>query len=71
MSVTLQRPETTAVEDACKRLGINRSTGYAEIARTGHLAGIPVLRIGKRLLIPTAALDRTLRVQTESYGDAA
>ena len=71
MVVTLTRPETTSVEDACRRLGINRSTGYAEIQRTGCLASIPVVRVGKRLLIPTAGLDRILACDTRPSPEAA
>ena len=60
MTATITTPETTPVEDACRRLGISRATGYGEIQRTGQLAGIPVVRVGRRVLIPTAALDRVL-----------
>jgi excisionase family DNA binding protein len=47
---------TVTVEEAGTILGIGRATAYAA-AGTGDL---PVLRIGRRLLVPTAALRRML-----------
>jgi excisionase family DNA binding protein len=51
---------TTSVEAAAKTLGIGRNQAYAAAAR-GEL---PVIRIGKRLLVPIAALDRLLHRHT-------
>jgi excisionase family DNA binding protein len=48
--------EITSIEDAAKRLGIGRNQAY-EAARHGQL---PVIRIGRRYLVPTAALNRLL-----------
>jgi excisionase family DNA binding protein len=47
---------TYSVEEAAKLLGIGRNQAY-EAARTGKL---PSIRIGKRILVPRAALDRLL-----------
>jgi len=55
-----QPGETTTIEDAAKRLRIGRNQAY-EAARHGQL---PVIRIGRRLLVPTVALDRLLRGET-------
>ena len=44
---------TTSVEAAAKTLGIGRNQAYAAAAR-GEL---PVIRMGKRLLVPLAALS--------------
>ncbi len=44
------------VPEAGKLLGIGRNSAY-EAARNGE---IPVVRIGKRLLVPVVALDRLL-----------
>lgn len=55
----LPKPEerpTLSVEEAAKALGISRASGYAA-ANNGT---IPTLRIGKRLVVPTAALRRML-----------
>ena len=47
---------TLTVEEAGKLLGIGRSLAYAA-ARDGSL---PTIRLGKRILVPTAALLRML-----------
>jgi excisionase family DNA binding protein len=47
-----------SVEEAARRLGIARSTAYPYV-RTGAL---PSIRLGARLLVPTAALERLLTV---------
>jgi excisionase family DNA binding protein len=56
--------ETTSIEDAAKRLNIGRNQAY-EAARHGQL---PVIRIGRRYLVPTAALNRLL---SGNVGNAA
>ena len=48
--------KTFTVEEAAKVLGIGRQKAY-ELAREGKL---PVLRLGKRILVPRIALDRML-----------
>ena len=52
-------PHVLTVEEAAKVLGISRWLAY-EQARTGELAGVRVIRIGRRLLVPRAALERVL-----------
>ena len=47
---------TYTVEEAGRMLGISRGSAY-EAAKSGQL---PVLKIGGRLLVPKAALDRML-----------
>jgi excisionase family DNA binding protein len=49
-------PQTISVPEAGKRLGIGRNAAY-EAARRGEL---PVLKFGKRLVVPLAALARKL-----------
>lgn len=49
---------TVTVEEAGKFLGISRGSAY-EAARSGDL---PTIRIGHRLLVPTAALRRLLAI---------
>ena len=51
-----EAPATTTVEAAAKRLGIGRNQAYA----AAHKGELPVIKIGARLLVPTAALDRML-----------
>lgn len=47
---------TMTVEEAGNLLGISRSTAY-EAVRSGD---IPSIRLGRRLLVPTAAVRRML-----------
>lgn len=48
--------KTYRIEEAAQLLGIGRNHAY-EAAKRGDL---PVIKIGKRLLVPKAALDRML-----------
>ena len=48
---------TYTVDEASKMLGLSRNSGYEGVAR----GDIPSIRVGKRLLIPKAALDRLLQ----------
>jgi excisionase family DNA binding protein len=47
---------TVTVEEAGRLLGVSRNSAY-ELARTGQL---PTLRLGRRLLVPKAALEKML-----------
>jgi excisionase family DNA binding protein len=48
---------TMTIESVARELGISRNTAY-ECARTGQ---IPTVRLGRRLLVPRAALESMLR----------
>lgn len=54
-------PKTMTVEEAARELNISRGLAYDGV-RTG---AIPSIRVGRRVLVPRAALDRLLA------GDAA
>jgi excisionase family DNA binding protein len=56
MNTALER-RTIKIEEAARVLGISRNTAY-DAAKNGQL---PTVKIGKRLLVPTAALDRLLQ----------
>lgn len=49
-------PLTYRIEQAAKLLGVGRNHCY-EAAKRGE---IPTIKIGKRILVPKAALDRLL-----------
>ncbi len=49
--------KTLDVEEAAQVLGLGRSAAYAAVRR----GEIPSIRIGKRLLVPTDALESLLR----------
>jgi len=53
--------ETCSITDAARRLGVSRSAAY-RAAQTGYLKkGVRVLRVGRRLVVPIADLDRRLK----------
>ena len=65
---------TYTVRQFARLLGISSGTAYAA-ARTGRLAGVPVIFVGARMVIPRAAADRVLRgevsaMPTESVPNA-
>ena len=47
---------TLTVDETAKYLGIGRNSAYEAIGR----GEIPVIRIGKRLLVPRAGLEKLL-----------
>jgi excisionase family DNA binding protein len=53
-------PRTYTIEEAAALLGIGRSAAYDAAKNRGEIAGIKVLRVGGRLLVPRAPLDRVL-----------
>lgn len=56
----LALPASVDLATAARALGIGRTTAY-QLARTGEL-GVPVLRLGVRYRVPTAALLQVLGI---------
>ena len=56
MQVENSTKDTFTVEETAKRLGIGRNSAYEAVKR----GEIPSIRIGRRILIPTKALDNLL-----------
>ena len=54
MTESQTEPEFISVKEAARRLGIGRNTAYLRAAD----GSLPAYRIGRRLLIPRAAIDR-------------
>jgi excisionase family DNA binding protein len=54
-------PETVSVEAAASRLGIGRSLAY-ELVRRGEFP-VPIIRAGRKIVVPTRALDRVLGIE--------
>ncbi len=52
----VKRPQTITVEAAARLLGVSRSTAYESVTRRE----IPSLRLGRRVVIPVAALEKLL-----------
>ncbi len=53
---------TLTIEEAAERLGISRTLAY-ELASRGHLP-VPVLRLGRRIVVSRLALERVLGAAT-------
>ena len=47
---------TLTVPEAADLLGIGRNLAYEIAKREGELAGVPVIKVGRRLLVPHARL---------------
>jgi excisionase family DNA binding protein len=61
------------VEEAARALRIGRSAAYEAARRwleTGGAEGLPVVRLGRRLRVPTHALDRLLSGAANTRPDA-
>lgn len=54
MSLTRDRPLTCSVPEAGRMLGLSRCSAYAAAAN----GEIPVIRIGRLVRVPIAALER-------------
>lgn len=55
-------PATLSVEQAAEVLGISRRSAYRAVER----GDLPTLRLGRRLLVPTARLLAMLGVEQEA-----
>lgn len=64
---TTTQPLTLTVEQAAKVLGISRSTAY-ELVHTGD---IPSLRLGRRIVVPTAQLAERLGSTVDAVASPA
>ncbi len=57
------RRPTVSIDVAAGALGIARTTAHKAARSTGYLTdGVPVFRVGRRLLVSTAHLRRTLGI---------
>lgn len=61
---------TMTIEEAARTLGVGRSSAY----EAAHRGDLPAIRIGHRLLVPRAAIERMLGEpipgQTKEEADA-
>lgn len=51
---------TITITEAASIMGISRGLAYSAVARDGGLAGVRVIVVGRRLLIPTAPFRKAL-----------
>jgi excisionase family DNA binding protein len=59
--------KTISIPQAARLLGIGRNQGYAAASR----GEIPVIRVGKRMLVPIAAFEAMLAVRSKQEVVAA
>ena len=62
MNPESDRPICHTVEDLCRLLHISRPTAYSLV----HSDGFPVIRVGRRILIPRSGLEQWLAQQTDT-----
>lgn len=62
----LTQRETHTVAEACRRLGIGKTTGY-ELVKHNEFP-CRVIRLGRRVVIPRAEVDRLLAAMTREAG---
>ena len=63
MSATLTIPEVAEM------MGISRNLAYSVASREGEIAGVPVLSVGRRLVVPTVPIRRALGLETDALED--
>jgi len=51
---------TVTIPEAAALLGVSRNLAYRLATLEGELAGIPVLRLGRRMVLPRARLEAQL-----------
>jgi len=57
---------TYTVDEAAELLGVGRDTVYRQIKRTNSVAGVPVLKVSGRKMIPAARLNAVLGIETQT-----
>jgi hypothetical protein len=55
-------PATLTIPEAARLLGIGRNLAYTHAQESGELAGVPVIRVGRRLVIPRTPLLEALGI---------
>ena len=61
---------TVTIPEAAGMLGISRGLAYTLAARDGELVGIPVLRLGRRMVLPRARLEAQLGLRPALGADS-
>ena len=61
---------TLTIDEAARWLGISRGSAY-EAARSGEIAGVVVIRVGRRLLVPKAPLFELLGLDPHAVDETA
>jgi hypothetical protein len=67
----LSASATLTIPQAATLLGIGRSLAYEIASQEGELAGVPVIRVGRRQLVPHARLLAVLGLDGDLAGRQA
>lgn len=62
-------PNTLTFTQAAALIGMSRTTIYAT-GRSGSLLGVPVLRVGRRLAVPTRPLAERLGMTLDEVAES-
>ncbi|MQF69591.1 helix-turn-helix domain-containing protein [SAR202 cluster bacterium AD-804-J14_MRT_500m] len=65
MNTAIEHRLVLTVDEVAESLGVGRNTAYEAV----HRGEIPALRIGRRILVPRAALERLLKQTGEPETD--
>jgi hypothetical protein len=52
--------KTYSIEETAALLGVGRGAAYASARATGEIAGIKVIKVGRRYMLSRVAVDRLL-----------
>jgi hypothetical protein len=61
---------TLTIAEAARLLGISRNLAYEIARREGELAGVAVIRLSRRLVLPKARLEAVLGVTDPEVSDS-
>jgi hypothetical protein len=63
----LRSEPVCSVETAAKAVGVGRTLAFETVRETGELAGIKVLRIGRKLVVPTRPILLALGYEAQGH----
>ena len=67
MTVKTSVPRTTyTIAEAARLLGVAKNSAYQAVQRNGALAGVDVIRVGRRLVVPSVPLRQALGLNDET-----
>lgn len=68
MQPALER-KTLTIPEVARLLGVARNVAYRLAAEEGELVGVPVLRVGRRLVVPSAPFRKALGLDVDPGTD--
>ncbi len=60
---TRRTPAAMSIEEFVDLSGTSRTTAYDEIKRSGQIAGIKAIRIGKRIILPRSRVYEVFGIE--------